>query len=305
VTLEAVQLDKWLVVPPEELSRLSAMPFTLCADRAELHRRFADEIFEEIAAAHRGGQRLSLILPIGPTAHYPLLAQRINEAAQPLAHVTFFGMDEWLDWQGRPLPLSHPFSLEGIFRREFLEHVETALQPARDAVIFPSPLALDRSAKEIERRGGVATTYGGVGFQGHIAFNEPPRTRWTPVTLDQLRDSQTRVLPLSIDTLIAQAERRCGGNVFAVPPMAITLGMRELLSADRVRLYLDTGAWKGTILRILLFSQPDVDYPVTLVREHSDVHVYADRMTAASPLRSVPAETRTHQAADILQTTSS
>ena len=65
--------------------------------------------------------------------------------------------------------------------------------------------------------------------------------------------------------------------------MAITLGMADLLSADRIRLYTDGGAWKQTILRILLFSEPTVDYPVTLVRDHPDVCVYADAESAASP----------------------
>lgn len=288
MTLQSAQLDEWFSIPPEDLARRAAVPFVLCESRAEVHRHFADELFAELATARREGQRISLIMPLGPTGQYPLLAQRINEAALSLDHVTFFGMDEWLDWQARPLPLSHPFSLEGSFHREFLELVDSELRPPSGNVIFPSPLALDASSEEIRRRGGVSTCYGGVGFQGHVAFNEPPRTRWTPVTLEQLRDSQTRVLPLAVDTLIAHAERRCGGNVFAVPPMAITLGMRDLLSAARVRLYLDTGRWKSTILRILLFSEPDVDYPATLVRDHADVRVYADKVTAASPPPSSP-----------------
>jgi glucosamine-6-phosphate deaminase len=287
VTLDAARLDEWLAVRPEALAERAALPFTLCADRAELHQRFADEIFSEISLAREEGRRISLIMPIGPTGQFPLLARRINDAALTLGHVTFFGMDEWLDWQARPLPLSHPFSLEGTFHRDFLQLVAEELRPPGDNVIFPSVLALDRSSEEIQRRGGVATTYGGVGFQGHVAFNEPPRTRWTPVTVEQLRNSQTRVVPLSVDTLIAHAQRRCGGNVFAVPPMAVTLGMSDLLSAARVRLYLDTGSWKGTILRILLFSEADVDYPATLVRDHPDVHVYADAVTAACPQPSI------------------
>ena len=86
-----------------------------------------------------------------------------------------------------------------------------------------------------------------------------------------------------MDTIIAHAQRRAGGNPFAVPPMSVTLGMRELLGARKLRLYLDTGEWKQTILRILLFSEPDVDYPATLVRDHPDVHVVADRASATSP----------------------
>jgi glucosamine-6-phosphate deaminase len=283
VTPDPLRLDEWLAVPADELAERSAVPFTLVETPADLHREFAAEMYRDIARAREEGRRLSLIVPVGPTGHYPLLADRINESRLALDHVTFFGMDEFLDWQGRPLPVEHPFSLEGTFRSAFLERVDAELRPENDDVIFPTPLALDRSAEEIERRGGVEATYGGVGFQGHVAFNEPPASRWTAVTVDELADSRTRVLPLAEDTIIAHAQRRAGGNPFAVPPMAITLGMRELLSAARLRLYLDTGAWKQTILRILLFSEPDVDYPATLVTVHPDLRVMADRTTATAP----------------------
>jgi glucosamine-6-phosphate deaminase len=278
--IDADRLREWLAVPVDELAARSGLPFTLTETREELHRLFANELFEDIAAARREGRSISLIVPVGPTGQYPLVAQRVNEERLALDHVTFFGMDEFLDWQGRPVPHEHPFSLEGSFRRDFLDRVDAALRPLDADIIFPSPLALDRSAEEMERRGGVLATYGGVGFQGHVAFNEPPATRWTPITVEELLHSTTRVLQLSVDTLIAHAQRRASGNTFAVPPMAATLGFRELLAVDRVRLYLDTGSWKQTILRILLFAEPDVDYPATLVSTHADVRVFADRVTA-------------------------
>jgi glucosamine-6-phosphate deaminase len=283
VTLDPRQLDEWLAIPPEQLAERSQVPFVLVDSREALHRRFADDMYGELERSRRDGAEVSLIVPLGPMGQYPILARRINDAALSLDHVTFFGMDEWLDWQGRPLPLEHPFSLEGTFQREFIAHIEPALRPRPENVIFPSPLALDRSAEELARRGPPAATYGGVGFQGHIAFNEPPASRWTSVTVEQLRESRTRIVPLAVDTIIAHAHRRVGGNVFAVPPLAITLGMRELLSARRLRLYLDTGSWKQTILRILLFSEPDVDYPATLARSHDDLIVTADAETAACP----------------------
>lgn len=280
MALQAATLREWLSVPTDSLADRSRIPFTLTETREELHQLFADELFADIQSARNDGRRLALIVPLGPTGQYPLLARRINEARLALDHVTFFGMDEWLDWQGRPVPFDHPFSLHGSFYRDFLDFVDAGLRPSADDVVFPSPLALDRSAEEMARRGGVAATYGGVGFQGHVAFNEAPSTRWSPVTVEQLRDSTTRVVPLAVDTLIAHAQRRTSGNTFVVPPMAATLGFRELLSAAKIRLYLDTGSWKQTILRILLLSDPDVDYPATLVSTHPDVHVFGDRVTA-------------------------
>jgi glucosamine-6-phosphate deaminase len=281
VTPDPRQLAEWLAVPPEQLAARSSVPFLLMESREALHRRFADDVYGELEAAR--GEAVSLILPLGPMGQYPILARKINDARLSLDQVTFFGMDEWLDWQGRPLPLEHPFSLEGAFQREFVALIEPGLRPRPENVIFPSVLELDRFAEEMARRGQIAATFGGVGFQGHFAFNEPPATRWTSVTVEQLRDSRTRIVPLAVDSIIAHAQRRVGGNTFAVPPLAVTLGMRELLSASRVRMYLDTGSWKQTILRILLFSEPDVDYPATLARDHPDLLVVADAETAACP----------------------
>ena len=283
MTIDPSRLKEWLSVPVEELERRARVPFTLTSSREELHRQFAEEMFTEAAEAAEVGRPLAVIVPVGPMGQYPVLADMINESRLSLEHMTFFGMDQMLDWQGRPLALDHPFNFEGLFHRRFLELLDPVLRPPREQVVFPSPFDLDGPARRMEELGGVATTYGGVGFQGHIAFNEPPDVRWSPVGLDEFRACRTRVLSLTLDTLIAQGQRNLGGNAAAVPPMAVTLGMRELLAATRVRLYLDTGAWKQTILRILLFSDPDVAYPATLVHGHPDVRVTAGLETATCP----------------------
>jgi glucosamine-6-phosphate deaminase len=283
LAIDPDRLAEWLAIPPDELAARSSLGLTIVETREDVYRHFAQEMFDELAEADRAGQELSIIVPVGPRGQYGLLAEMVNDARLDLGFATFFGMDNWLDWQGRPLPLEHPFNLEGIFRREFLDLVADGLRPGDQNVIFPSPFELDRPSAEIAGRSEVSTTYGGFGFQGHIAFNESPSTRWTPVTLEQLRESTTRVLPIAVDTIIAHSQRSLGGNVFGIPPMGITLGMRELLGARRIRLYTDGGAWKQTILRILLFAEPTTDYPVTLVNGHPDVHVVVDAASAACP----------------------
>ena len=280
--IESSALAEWLSIPADELAARSRLPLTICASKEELYRHFAQSMFDEAAGAAARGEELAVIVPLGPKAHYSLLARMINEARLPLTHVTFFGMDQWLDWQGRPLPWEHPFNLEAYFHRHFLDLVQPELRPPATKVVFPSVLDLDRASAEVRRR-GVATTYGGFGFQGHLAFNEPPSSRWSPVTLEMLREGETRITPVAVDTIIAHAQRALGGNVAGIPPMAVTLGMKDLLSARRIRLYTDGGAWKQTILRILLFSEPTVDYPVTLVGGHPDVHVVVDAESAQAP----------------------
>jgi glucosamine-6-phosphate deaminase len=277
------RLREWLSVPVERLPDTSPIPLRIVPTPADVHRACAQEMFDEMADARRHDRPLTIIVPLGPTGQYPVLAAMINDAGLALDHVTFVGMDQWLDWHGRLLPLEHSCNFLGEFGRRFVAKLSPALRPPEAQVTFPDPSDLGRPARILAEQGGARTTYGGFGFQGHLAFNEPPSSRWTTVTLDEFRESSTRVLSVSVDTIIAHAQRSFGGNVMAVPPMAATLGMRELLGAQRIRLYTDGGAWKQTILRTLLFAEPTVDYPVTLVRDHPDVAILVDEASAASP----------------------
>jgi len=182
VSVDSHQLADWLAIPVEELPDRSPIPLTVCETKDDLYLDFAEAMLAEAAEAAERGEEVAVIVPLGPKAHYPLLARMVNERRLSLEHVTYFGMDQWLDWQGRPLPWEHPFNLEAYFHEHYLDLVDPKLRPRPENVIFPSVLDLDRASEEIARRGEIATTYGGFGFQGHLAFNEPPSSRWTSVT---------------------------------------------------------------------------------------------------------------------------
>jgi glucosamine-6-phosphate deaminase len=83
--------------------------------------------------------------------------------------------------------------------------------------------------------------------------------------------------------------RAADGNLAALPPLAITLGMKDILAARRLRLYCQGGAWQRTILRIALLGDEDVDYPVTLAQNHPDYIIITDEETAQAPGSSIAA----------------
>ena len=70
--------------------------------------------------------------------------------------------------------------------------------------------------------------------------------------------------------------------------MSVTLGVKECLSAKKVRVFSDTGAWKQTALRVALFSEPTPEYPLTLLQEHSDALITATVETAGHPIGEHP-----------------
>ena len=103
------------------------------------------------------------------------------------------------------------------------------------------------------------------------------------LTLEELRNSSIRVQNNNIDTIIALGHRGFGAAYQFVPPMSITLGVKECFSSKKVRVYSDTGAWKQTAFRVALFSDPDPEYPMTLLAEHPDAIITATRETATHP----------------------
>src|SRR5690606_33672061 len=104
------------------------------------------------------------------------------------------------------------------------------------------------------------------------------------VTIEQLRNSEMRTQENNLDTIIALAHRSFGAAYQFVPPMSVTLGLKECLSAKKVRLFSDTGSWKQTALRVALFSDETVEYPVTLLQSHPDAMITATYETATHPI---------------------
>lgn len=131
-------------------------------------------------------------------------------------------------------------------------------------------------------------TYGGWGQDGHIAYNQARRHAFSHLTVDDVRNSTVRIQENNLDTVIALAQRNLGAAYQFVPPMSVTLGVKECLSARKVRLFSDTGAWKQTALRVALFGPVTAEYPITLLQEHPDALLTATIATASHPISEHP-----------------
>jgi glucosamine-6-phosphate deaminase len=279
------ELFEWCKIPPEELIDHPGAKVKLKIVPApkDVYRAFADTLIEEVKRNNQAGKPTRWILPCGPRGEYPLFIDQVNRERISLKNVHVFHMDDHLDWQGRHLSLDHPFSLKGWMLRHFYGPIDASLNVPEEQRHFPHVSRVDEMAEKIAAVGGVDTAYGGIGYRGHIAYNEPPRSPWYRVSVDQFRNCTTRILHLNEDTLIALSHRAAGGCSDIVAPMAITLGMKELLGAKRIRLYSETGAWKQTVIRILLFGHVSPEVPVTYCQEHPDCEVTVDAATAACP----------------------
>ena len=283
------QLYQWCRVPYQELEGHPDLkvPFRLVQDSESMGHLMARELADEIKAASDRGEEFRAIVPCGPSCWYRPFTDLVNRERVSLKRFIVFHMDECLDWQGRELPRSHPYSFRGAMERLFYEPVDAELCVPEGNRRWLGPDNAEEIRREIAS-GPPHLTYGGWGQDGHIAYNQARRHPFSSISLEQLRVSTVRIQENNWDTILALAQRSFGTAYQFVPPMSVTLGLKECLSAARVRLFSDTGAWKQTALRVALFSLPDPEYPLTLLQEHGDALITATVETATHPISEHP-----------------
>ncbi|MBC8253626.1 MAG: hypothetical protein H8E35_06310 [Ardenticatenia bacterium] len=288
-TITPQDLSGWCRIPYLEIEdhRGLKIPFRLCRDSADMGRVMARELVDEIRANTDRGQVTRAIIPCGPSCWYQPFSDLVNRERVSLKELVVFHMDECLDWQGRELPRGHPYSFRGAMERDFYQPVDVNLAVPEENRNWLTGNNIEAVREEIVSA-PIDITYGGWGQDGHIAYNQARRHPFSHVTIDDVRESTVRIQENNVDTIIALAQRTFGAAYQFVPPMSVTLGVKECLAARKVRLFSDTGAWKQTALRVALFGPLSAEYPITLLQEQPDALITATIATAAHPISEHP-----------------
>jgi glucosamine-6-phosphate deaminase len=287
ITLE--NLYKWCKVPTNELEHNPDLriPFRLCNDSEEMGIIMARELVDEIKSNNKMGELTRAIIPCGPNCWYEPFAEIVNREKVTLKSLIVFHMDECLDWQGNELPRNHPYSFRGFMEKYFYGPINPELAVLPGNRNWLNAKNIEEIKIKIEEA-PIDVTYGGWGQDGHVAYNQARRHAFSNVVLDELKNSTIRIQDNNYDTILALAHRTFGAAYQFVPPMSVTLGMKECLSGRKIRLFSDTGQWKQTALRVALFSPITPEYPITLLQEHPDALLTATVDTARHPISEHP-----------------
>ncbi|GAA3531836.1 glucosamine-6-phosphate deaminase [Zobellella aerophila] len=175
-------------------------------------------------------------LPTGgtPLATYRRLVELHQAGEISFRHVVTFNMDEYVG-----LAKTHPQSYHSFMHQHFFEHID--IEPANINLLDGNAADLaaecTRYESKIKQYGKIHLFMGGVGSDGHIAFNEPASSL----------SSRTRIKTLTEDTRLANS-RFFDNDPNQVPRMALTVGVGTLLDAEEV-LILVTGHNKAQALQ--------------------------------------------------------
>jgi len=267
-----------LNAPLEEVVKKAGNHLVLLEKLPALFQYCARSMADEIQQNNKLDKVTRLILPVGPTEQYSILKDIINNEEISLRNCWFFFMDEYCDKNGRELSAEHPLSFRGTMKRtEFFDQIKPELRIPDERIVFPNQRNIFALGEMISQA-PINTCYGGIGIHGHVAFNEPEA---------DISETGPRVVHLNDYTVTINALRAgVGGNLVNFPQYALSIGMREILGSQRIRLVCRSESsfdWACTVLRIALLGSIGDDYPVTYIRQHKDWKIMSTYETAAGP----------------------
>jgi glucosamine-6-phosphate deaminase len=161
-------------------------------------------------------------LPTGstPLGTYAKLIELYKKGEVSFKHVITFNMDEYVG-----IPKDHPQSYHTFMWDNFFSHVD--ILPENAHLLDGNAPDLDAECQAYEDKikslGGIHLFLGGIGADGHIAFNEPGSSL----------HSRTRIKTLTQDTIIANS-RFFNNDVSLVPKLALTVGVGTVMDAHEV-----------------------------------------------------------------------
>ena len=171
---------------------------------------------------HKEDRPFVLGLPTGssPIGMYRALVKACKEGKVSFKNVVTFNMDEYVG-----LPVEHPESYHSFMFTNLFNHIDCPKENIHILNGNAADLAAECEAyeKEIEKFGGIDLFLGGIGPDGHIAFNEPGSSL----------TSRTRQKTLTTDTIIANS-RFFEGDINKVPKTALTVGVGTVMDAREV-----------------------------------------------------------------------
>ncbi|NOY96583.1 MAG: glucosamine-6-phosphate deaminase [Chlorobi bacterium] len=161
-------------------------------------------------------------LPTGssPIGTYTELIELVKQGKVSFQNVVTFNMDEYVG-----IPEDHPESYHYFMDKHLFNHIDIP----RENIHILNGNAPDLEEEcanyeaQIKSYGGINLFLGGIGPDGHIAFNEPGSSL----------KSKTRVKSLTYDTIIANS-RFFGNDVTKVPKTALTVGVDTVMQSDEV-----------------------------------------------------------------------
>ena len=216
------------------------------------------------------GERYNLGLATGNTmiTLYALLADKFNRAKADLSLLSTWNLDEYAADEHTPVEHDHPLSYWKYMHEKFFARFDPARGFREENAHFPDPVDPSKYDPAIAAAGGLDLQLLGIGFNGHIAFNEPMRE--DEISVEAFGRLPTRVLPLSQETILQNTHVTANGDSSLVPHFAATMGMAPILAAKKCLLLACFAEQTAPLKAIFARDAPTPSLPASYLWRHSD-----------------------------------
>jgi len=261
------------LITPADIGKGSKIKLEVCEVEADVYWKVALELFEIIDDNNKKNEDTVMIVPYGPLGPYSRFVYLVNKYRLSLKRCWFINMDEYLTPDLKYVDYNDPVSFIGGMDKVFYNLIDNELNIPKDQRIFPAPGQEDDILKLINGKGKLDLCLGGIGITGHIAFNEPPEPGET-MTNEEFKNLPTRILKLARETRTINSFMNAGADISAIPEDCITVGMKEIWMARKVRICMPRD-WNAAGVRKVLHGPVTCKFPCSLFQEHPDTKVYA------------------------------
>ena len=230
----------------------------------------ASVIFADAIKKLGRGERYNLGLATGNTMIelYGILAAKFNAARADLSLLSTWNLDEYSADGKSAVPHDHPLSYWRYMHEMLFSKFDPALGFREESAHFPDPADPGAYDPAISAAGGLDLQLLGIGFNGHIAFNEPMRE--DEISVESFAALPTRVLPLSKETIEQNTAVTAGGDSSLVPRYAATMGMSPILAAKKCLLLACFREQTAPLAAIIAKGRPTPLLPASYLWRHPD-----------------------------------
>lgn len=239
-------------------------------DYQTMSQRGADIIYDALVNVLSSGKHFNLGLATGNTMIelYRILAEKLNRAQIDLTRLQTWNLDEYASDESHAVPHDHPLSYWKYMHENLFNRFAPERNFTEEQAHFPDPADPAKFDRELEAAGGLDLQLLGIGFNGHIAFNEPEKE--TDISVADFGNLPTRVLPLTKETIDQNTALTAGGDRSLMPRFAATTGMKPIL-ASKQELLLACFAQQEAPLRTMIGGgKATPELPASYLLEHPD-----------------------------------
>jgi len=264
-----------------ELLKKSKIPLEIVDDDDDIYYDIVREMVNEIKKNNKLNKNTVMIVPVGPVFQYRRFVRLAKMEKLDCQNVYIFNMDEYLTDEKKWLPIDHPLSFRGFMQKEFFSRLSGVSKILEDHHFFPEPGNEAFYWKKMQELGGVDLAIGGIGIRGHIAFNEALDFEQN-MSNKEFSNLSTRVLHLTKETKTINSVTGLGGYIDGIPNWCISVGMKELLSAKKMRFYCNR-EWQKGIVRKVCLDEVSGHTPATFLQTHPDAKLTITSYAALPP----------------------